>query len=563
MCYGPSMRHVSRPLLHGAAIAIVTFIAYSSALHGEFISDDITTIRDNPLIRSLDWAHVREIFRTFDGANYMPLKVLSLAIDYRVWGPAPFGFHVSNVVIHILCALVIYAIVRRLAFGACPALFVAVLWAVHPLQVESVAWISERKNVLSGLFFFAAFYVYLAYSEHGRARSYVAVLALYVLALLSKMNTMVLPAVCLAFEIAFRFRLRARDVLASVPMFALAGLVGWYNIAGNPIHGGDYEGGSAIVTWLSSSVVVYRYLGKLVWPAHLSSFYEVPLRGSVLNAPVLCAVLGLLALAGITVYCIVARRREGFWILWFGITLAPMLNIIPFRSMMNDRYMYLPMLGPLALAANGLAAAARAPRTRPVVAALASLAVLAYGGVAYRRGEVWASPLSLWRAWAVQNLYIPGDPIYRQAQFESKIAALRAVIGRDPSSVVAHNNVGALYYEAGRFDEAIGELETARRVGSDDAIVLLNLGRAYAHSARLADAVPILEHAAALAPYSFVHHLHLARVYLALGDASGARRALAACARLRPTIFASSPALKQERDALRRLHAAAEVGPGR
>ena len=556
MCYGLRVRHLSRALVGVVVIAVVTFIAHSTALHGEFVSDDIPTIRDNPLIRSLDWAHVREIFRTFDASNYMPLKVLSLAIDYRMWGPTPFGFHVTNIGIHVLCALVVYAILRRLELGAYAALFTALLWAVHPLQVESVAWISERKNVLSGLFFFAAFYVYLAYSEHGRLRAYVAMVALYILALVSKMNTMVLPAVCLAFEIAFRFRLRARDLLASVPLFALAVLVGWYNVAGNPIHGGDYEGGSAIVTWLSSSVVIFRYLGNLVLPTHLSSYYEVPLRGSLLDLPVLCAVLGLLALAAATVSCIVGRRREGFWMLWFGITLAPMLNIIPFRSMMNDRYMYLPMFGPLALVAGALSGAARAPRARVPVAMLASIAIVAYGGLAYRRGEVWASPMSLWRDWAVQDLYVPGDPIYRQDQFETKIAVLRGAIEHDPSSVPAHNNVGALYFEAGRFDEAVAELETARTLDPDNATVLSTLGRAYAYSSRLSDGATLLERAVALAPYSFLHNLHLARVYLALGDASGARRALEACARIRPTIFASSAVLKQERDALQRLQAA-------
>ena len=143
-------------LLQSALIIILIFVAYSGSFDGEFVSDDIRRVRDNPTIRSLEWSHIKEIFTTFDGANYMPLKVLSLAVDYQLWGPKPTGFHITNLLLHILCALVIYIILMRIGIRPPPAFLIALLWAVHPLQVESVAWISERKNVLSGLFFFAA-----------------------------------------------------------------------------------------------------------------------------------------------------------------------------------------------------------------------------------------------------------------------------------------------------------------------------------------------------------------------------------------------------------------------
>ena len=141
------------PFFHSALIVILIFVAYSGSFDGEFVSDDIRRVRDNPTIQSLQWSNIKEIFTTFDGANYMPLKVLSLAVDYQLWGPTPTGFHITNLLIHIFCALLIYNILIRIGMHPPPACLIALLWAIHPLQVESVAWISERKNVLSGLFF--------------------------------------------------------------------------------------------------------------------------------------------------------------------------------------------------------------------------------------------------------------------------------------------------------------------------------------------------------------------------------------------------------------------------
>jgi cytochrome c-type biogenesis protein CcmH/NrfG len=537
---------------------VITGIAYSGSFDGEFVSDDIRRVRDNTLIRSLDWNHIREIFTTFDGANYMPIKVLSLAIDYQLWGPSPTGFHVTNLIIHIACALVIYAVLVRLGIPSGAACLTALLWAVHPLQVESVAWISERKNVLSGLFFFAAFYVYLGFSDHGRIGNYLGILVLYILAVLTKMNTMVLPAICLAYEGTFRFRLRARDVAASLPLFAIAAAAGWYNLSSNPIHGTSYHGGSAIVTWISSSVVVFRYLGLLLLPTNLMAWYHVPLRDSLLDPPVLLSVLGLVAIVATTVWLISARHTAGFWVLWFGISFAPMLNIfVPFRSLMQDRYMYLPMLGPLALAATYLSSVTHSPAARRGGAAAAGAAIVACTVLTYRQVEVWTNAMTRWKAAIVHQPWIPGDQVRVPEDFEVKVAYLRGALARNPSSAVIHSNLGAQYFSAGQTEEALTEFETADRLAPNDATILLNLGRAYGRSGQLATAEHVLTRAAGLAPYSFVTRLSLARVHLALGNADAARSELDACARIRP---ASPWAGSQERAYLRRLEAAQRRG---
>jgi tetratricopeptide (TPR) repeat protein len=546
-------------VVHVATIAALTLATYGGSFDGELVSDDIRLIRDDPLIRSLDWDNLRRIATSFYGPNYLPVTVLSLAVDYRLFGLNVAGYHATNLLLHIGCALLVYALLLRLRFRPLVACATALLWAVHPLQVESVAWISERKNVLSGLFFFAAFYVFVGYAGARRARSYLGMLVLYTLAVLAKMNALVLPAVCLAYEATFCFQLRARSLFAMLPLFAVGAAVAWYNVADNPIHGGGYHGGSAVVTWLSSAVVIFRYLGSLVAPIHLTPKYLVTLYGSVLDLSVLAAAAGLCVIAAGAIWLLRRRSPAAFWILWFGITLAPMLNIIPFRSMMQDRYMYLPMLGPLALAATALSRV-RWPAARLAVSALATAAVLSFAGLSHVQVEVWSSPLSLYLAEARHLPLLGPEPPYADRDQERRVDALRAAAREDPASAVIRNNLGALYFSAGRVDDAIAEIEAAVALEPANPRFMLALGRAYVHAGRLAEAREQLERAAALNPFELLGRLALARLYLRLGEADAARREIDACVRIAgkdaPPVF-----LRRERLLLQRLEAGAAPAP--
>ncbi len=545
----------------GPALGLIGVIglSYAGSLDGKFISDDLQAVAGNPLLESLDGAHLVRIFTGFDGPNYMPLKVFSLALDVQLWGPGPIGFHLTNLLLHILTALLVYRILLRLELGPWPAPTVALLWAVHPLQVESVAWISERKNVLSGLFFCAAFDRYLSYSERPRPTTYLGLLACYVLALLSKMNTMVLPVVCLAYEASFRFRLRRRDGLASLPMFALAALVAAYNLLGNPVHGGPYHGGSALVTWLSSSVVVLRYIAHAFLPTQLSFYYDVPLRGSLLDPSLALSLLALLALGAASLWGIRRRQRAAFWALWFGITLLPMLNLIPFRGLMHDRYMYLSLLGPLVLVALGLDALARSRSTRYAAAGVAAAAVVGCVFLTVQRVEAFHSPQSLWEDWALRVPYLPGQPHVSRGP-DPKLRALRAEIARNPDSAVAHANLGARYYETRRPRQAIRELERALELEPEHRIFLANLGRGYTSAGQLERGARALARAAELDPHSFVTHYHLARVQLERGDLEGARSALAVCERIRPAESRLGNSWALERKRLAELETLREGG---
>ncbi|MDH3655180.1 MAG: tetratricopeptide repeat protein [Myxococcales bacterium] len=536
---------MSQTVVLAGLIAFVTCLAYVGSLDGEFVSDDLQMVVPNPLLTSLDSQNLRNIFTSFDDANYMPLKVLSLAVDQALWGPEPLGYHVTNLLLHIGCALTIFSILLCLGFSRGAAFFVSLLWAVHPLQVESVAWISERKNLLSGLFFFVAFRAYLEFSERPRAITYVVTLLVYSLALLSKMNTLVLPAICLAFEATVKMRMRWRDLGATVPMFALGALTAWYNLAGSPTHGESFHGGSAVVTWLSSTVVVFRYLLHTVFPVGLTSRYDVPLWGSPFHPSVFASLLGLIMIAATTAWLVRHKKREVFWMLWFAIALAPMLNIVPFRSMMQDRYMYLALLGPIALAGSVLDRVSK-PVARRAVGVAAFVVAIACVALTVRQVEFWSSPVSFWvRDATVRPLYA-NEAIYRPNEYPGKLAQLEAAVREEPDNPTLLNNLGGLYYMGGRVPEALGHFEKAHRLDPDELFNLINLGRAYMRLNRFEEAEPKLTRATELRPYNFMACYYLLHLHLETRDVTKARQTFDKCERL-------NDALQPEQDELRRL----------
>jgi tetratricopeptide (TPR) repeat protein len=226
---------------------------------------------------------------------------------------------------------------------------------------------------------------------------------------------------------------------------------------------------------------------------------------------------------------------------------------------MQDRYMYLAMLGPLVLVASALDAACRSQAARTAAVGAAMAAIAACTVQTYRQVEVWDSPLSMWKEGALKRAAIPGEPPHPVEDYDAKVAYLRAALQGGPTAVI-HNNLGALYFQAGELAPALRELEAATKLDASHGTIALNLGRAYARAGRLDAARERLEHAARVEPYLSLARIALARVHLARGDAAAARRELDAHDRLRP----ESPWMtSRERAHLQRLEAAGTGGDAR
>jgi tetratricopeptide (TPR) repeat protein len=431
-----------------AALVCAAFIAYQPALSGSLLWDDNAHIT-RPDLQS--WHGLWRIW--FDlGATqqYYPLLHSAFWLEHRIWGDAFPGYHLLNVALHSVAACLVVAIVRRLSLrGAWLAGF---LFALHPVCVEAVAWISEQKSTLSGVFCLAALLVYLRFDADRKRNHYLVATALFVLALMSKTVTATLPAVLLVIFWWQRGTLSwRRDVLPLIPWLAIgagAGLFTSYvekNYVG--AHGANYVLTPA-ERFLIAGRALWFYAGKLVWPSNLTFSYPHwkldPADPGQWLFPA-----GVVAVAIVLLW--IARRRNergplASFLIFAG-TLFPVLgflDVYPFRySYVADHFQYLASLAIIIPVAALLARIARQKKlSHSVTVTCAAVLVLAAGAATWQQSRMYGGD--------VEALY-------------------RETLRRNPGSYMAHNNLGDMLLEQpGRLQEAIGELEAAIVASPDD-----------------------------------------------------------------------------------------------
>jgi tetratricopeptide (TPR) repeat protein len=549
-----------------AAAALATWLTYLPALGNGFVNwDDDIYVYDNPHVRSLDRASLRWAFTTFDASNWHPLTWVSHQLDVRLWGLDPTGHHLTSVTLHAVNALLVVLLATRILRAAVQAsgrlagpggdsaVLVAAgvtgaLFGLHPLHVESAAWVSERKDLLCALFFLSSL---LAYARHAApvpgapdgarpariGRSYLASLALFALALLSKPMAVSLPAVLLLLD-WYPFRrldsraARPRALLEKLPFLVLA-------IASSAVTVAAQRAGGALVSvesvplWAriaSAARSILAYLGKMVAPVDLLPFYPFT-RGARPSAADLVAI-GMVA--GASALCAWLARRQRLWLAawgWFVVTLAPVLGIVQAGGQsMADRYTYLPSLGPFLVAGLGAGAAvagrwpARAPWLRPAAAALLALWLAALGYLTVRQIGIWRDSLTLWSA--VIRADPTGAPLayynrgqaFMQAGQPARAAEDYATAGRlNPRYREAFFNRGVALEAMGRLDEAREEYERALRIDPANHQALNNLGVLYGRSGSPERALELLTRAVAAAPSYASAYYNRGLTYALLG----------------------------------------------
>lgn len=361
--------------------------------------DDNAYILSNVAAQGFTWEHIRNAFDVGAGkiGQYNPLSILSFMMDYTVWGMHPGGYHLTNIIIHTLNGLLVYRLLFRLHGERLPALVAASIFLFHPVQVESVAWISERKGLLSLFFLLISWEGYCRYrdAEKGSGRlAYALSLASYLLSLLAKTSSVVLPLILLMFDWCFEKKERRIGLLDKVPFFVAAGVFSAIEIfSERPEHGGamvGYHGGSPLATFYTMLTVFCRYLGLLVWPSglnveHLPTVYRAP-ELAVVGAAILLAGV---AAAGIRLFKV--NRKLGFWVMFFWVGLLPVSQIVPLILLMYEHYLYMPIIGAAALVGYGAARLRDRIGERRATILYACLAVwlLALAVVSHQRTVVW------------------------------------------------------------------------------------------------------------------------------------------------------------------------------
>lgn len=388
-------------------IGLVTCVAYWPALGFDFVNwDDPWYVLENPLIQSWSVQNLLEIATRPAVRNYAPLTLASYLVDHSIWGLNPLGYHLVNVLWHVLNAVLVYQLLLQLTGSRLTGLLTAVLFAIHPVNIESVAWISSRKGVMSAAGILAGSICWLR--PERTARQEVWAIVFLILALLTKAIAVVVPAIWLLYDVLVR-RQRLADALPRqfIPGLLCVWLLLATMAAQTALTGGvrDHLSLSKLEILGLDSVILWRYVGMLLWPRELNVLYDPPTSGIGLQILASC-----LAWCGVAVALVRVRDRHPQCVLAalsFLLFLLPVLNLFPLTTLMNDRYLYLPSIaffGALVGASHWGIQAVRervAPRTALTLGLLLTvLAVGAAGVYSQRTAEqlpVWRNGTALWR----------------------------------------------------------------------------------------------------------------------------------------------------------------------
>lgn len=539
-----------RPLLAAAFIAAVaSFLVYAPSLSNGFVGlDDPGYVYRNPRIRGFDlvWAFTTPVIGT-----WCPLTLLSFALDYAVWGLSPFGYHLTNTLLHAANAFMVALLAGRLARGAPRlrlflfALSSGILFGLHPIRAESVAWVSERKDVLSAFFFLASVHLYVGYAraQKGAAAWYSLTLLFFVLSLLSKAMAVTMPVVLFILDYYPLGRLSraclGKAVLEKVPFAAISAMVSavsvWAQAKGSAIASLE---ALSVAERLHLAVRGYVfYLYKYIIPAGLAPFHP---RDFSLGLGAGFAAYAA-ALAVLTAGAIALGRRYRAWsVAWafYAVTLLPVIGLVSIgKHAAADRYMYIPGMG-LAMLASAAFFLCRDKKALTALAAAAVAASLALGALTVRQSLFWKDSVTLWtrqvEAYPEHAIgYMNRGTAYGQAgDIQGAIADLTRAVELNPSLAVAWYNRSLAYDASGRAQEAIGDLTEAIRINPSYASALHNRGAAYARAGRYAEAAADFRAAAAAEPSDPENHLGLGVALLRSGDAEGARASLEQAQRL-------------------------------
>jgi tetratricopeptide (TPR) repeat protein len=497
-------------------LALLTLAFYNPVVHNGFTNmDDDVYITGNVHVRAgLSWATVKWAFTSFDAANWHPVTWLSHALDCQLFNLNPVGHHYVNVLMHGVNAILLFLLLEGATGLTWPSWLVAALFAFHPVNVESVAWASERKNVLSMLFFLLTLHAYGWYVRKGGVKRYAAVAGFFALGLMAKSEIITLPFVLLLWDywplermavLSSQFSvLRKRHALepgAGVPvarsfsflvveklplfLFSLGSAVMTLlaQSAGGAVHTSSTPGrfGNAIVAYV-------QYLGEAFWPARLAAYYPHP--GLLLPAwEIAASATVLLVLTALVLHWRNHRYLMVGW-LWFLGTLVPVIGVVQVGAAARaDRYAYLPFIGLFICVVWGLAEMAQERRMQaawlrvPAVLVLLTLGMLSYRQIAYWRDSVtlWKHALDLTERNYVAHWAL-GSALAEKDRSEDAIAEFDAAESLHNYAALDRVAIAAYKRNHGHVQAAIEEYARALEVSPDSktrAIVLSRLASAY------------------------------------------------------------------------------------
>jgi tetratricopeptide (TPR) repeat protein len=523
-------------------LVLLVLLLYAPVKRHEFVNyDDDRYVTENPHVRSgLTADGVRWAFKSLHASNWHPLTWLSHMLDVELYGLEPGGHHMTSVMLHAINAVLLLLALGVLTGRFWPALTVALLFAVHPLRVESVAWVAERKDLLAGLFWMLTLLAYGLWARRRGAVRYGLVLACFVLGLTAKPMLVTLPFVLLLLDVWPLRRTEAETVRAllveKLPLFVLSAASVAITLVAQQRGGAmqvsemwtlSQRLANALIAWVA-------YLWKTIWPAKLACFYPHPAAVGAGDPFLLKALGAAFLLVIVTAHIVSARRRRPYlavgWFWYLG-TLIPVIGIVQVGGQaMADRYTYLPLIGIYIAVAWGLAEwVDRDARRRVVAVGAVAIAVVALAAVTWVQIGHWRNGQTLFEhaLRVTRDNYVArnnlGSVFESRGELETAAGQFEEALRIRDDFAPAHNNLGLVLTKQGKPSRAIEHLLRAVRLDPGSAEAQANLGSALQQQGDLDRAAEHFERAVQLEPGHARAHNNIGIIFERRGDLDGAQ----------------------------------------
>lgn len=506
-------------------LAVITFVVFGQTLRDEFVNfDDNNYVYQNPNVTGgLTLKGIESAFRHGEYDNWVPLTTISHMLDCQLYGLNAGGHHLTNVLLHITSAILLFLVLRQMTGFLWRSAFVAAVFAVHPLHVESVAWIAERKDTLSGLFFMLTLGAYVHYVRRpASVPRYLTVLFLFACGLMSKPMLVTMPFVLLLLDYwplnrfskvesipwLKNFSVPTRLVFEKIPLLALsiASCISTFLIQSHAIQA--FNNLPVTARMGNAPVACITYVWQLFYPTNLAVLYPYPRFGLPLWKPIVAVIVLIIISLGVFLW----RRERPYLLigwLWYLGMLVPVIGLVQVGGQSRaDRYAYLPQIG-LCLMVVWLAADLSASwrNRRLVLSSLAFGAIIVMVLSSRVQASYWRNSETLWkRALAVTpNNYAStydnfGNALYHEGQVSAAIIEYEKALATDPADASSHNDFGNALYQEGQLDEAIAEYHKAVAINPNNAETYNNLGSVLAQKGQVDQAIIQFQKALAINP---------------------------------------------------------------
>jgi len=532
-----------RLILPLVLVAVTLALFLQTASHDFINFDDPGYVTANPVVKGgLSVANIAWAFTATVMSNWHPLTWLSHMLDVQLFGLNPAGHHLMSVFVHATAAVILFQLLAEVTGAVWQSFFVALLFSIHPLHVESVAWVAERKDVLSAALGFLALLCYARYGKNRGTRWYFFALLAFALGLMAKPMLVTIPLVMLLLDwwplsrygsvdgrelvLDGKVRTLPRLVTEKIPFFVLSGLSCVITIYGQH-HGGAMATLDRVPLWsrVENALVAYvKYLGLMFWPHDLGILYPFPKVLSHLQA-----IAAFFCLVTISFLVVRYRRRFPYLVtgwLWHIITLLPVIGLLQVGGQsMADRYTYIPLIGPFIICCwLTPELLQRWPHRKAVLGVIAGVALGSLGAATWHQIGYWKNDLTLYRHtlavttdnYLILNNY--GTALDARGDHAGAYTYFQEALKANPASAMAHNNLGSLLLVWGQPEDAARHFQKALTLSANNLLATQGLGRALVALGRYEEAARQFETALSVDPSLLLAHENLALIAYRAGN---------------------------------------------